>query len=62
VIGVLSGFGLAGFFADVQMPAFVQGLKDGGFIEGRNILIEIRQADGHYDRSFRTRPALLIFL
>jgi hypothetical protein len=44
------------------MPAFVQGLKDGGFIEGRNILIEIRQADGHYDRSFRTRPALLIFL
>jgi len=49
VIGVLSGFGLA-FFADVQMPAFVQGLKDGGFVEGRNILIEIRRADGYYDR------------
>ena len=39
VIGVLSGFGLAGFFADVQMPAFVQGLKDAGFVEGRNISI-----------------------
>ena len=49
VIGVLSGFGLA-FFADVQMPAFVQGLKDAGFVEGRNILIEIRRADGYYDR------------
>ena len=50
VIGVLSGFGLAGFFADLQMPAFVQGLKDAGFVEGRNISIEIRRADGHYDR------------
>jgi putative tryptophan/tyrosine transport system substrate-binding protein len=50
VIGVLSGFGLAGFFADIQMPAFVQGLKDAGFVEGRNISIEIRRADGRYDR------------
>ena len=32
------------------MPAFVQGLKDAGFVEGRNISIEIRRADGHYDR------------
>jgi putative ABC transport system substrate-binding protein len=32
------------------MPAFVQGLKDAGFVEGRNISIEIRDADGHYDR------------
>ena len=50
VIGVLSGFGLAGFFADITMPGFVQGLKDAGFVEGRNISIEIRCADGHYDR------------
>jgi putative ABC transport system substrate-binding protein len=50
VIGVLSGYGLAGFFADINMPAFVQGLKDAGFVEGRNISIEIRSADGHYDR------------
>jgi putative tryptophan/tyrosine transport system substrate-binding protein len=50
VIGVLSGFDLAGFFANIVMPAFVQGLKDAGFVEGRNISIEIRRADGHYDR------------
>ena len=49
VIGVLSGFGLA-YFSDTRMPAFVQGLKDAGFVEGMNISIEIRQADGHYDR------------
>jgi putative ABC transport system substrate-binding protein len=49
VIGVLSGFGSSGFFA-LTTPAFFQGLKDAGFIEGRNISIEIRYADGHYDR------------
>ena len=33
------------------MTAFVQGLRDAGFVERRNISIEIRQAvDGHYDR------------
>jgi putative tryptophan/tyrosine transport system substrate-binding protein len=50
MIGVLCGFGLAGFFADIVMPPFVQGLKDAGFVEGRNVSIEIRPADGHYDR------------
>ena len=32
------------------MPSFVQGLKDAGFVEGRNISIEIRWTDGQYDR------------
>jgi putative ABC transport system substrate-binding protein len=50
VIGVLSAFGSSGFFAEVLAPAFSQGLKDVGFFEGRNISIEMRQADGHYDR------------
>jgi putative tryptophan/tyrosine transport system substrate-binding protein len=50
VIGVLSGQGSLGFFAHVALPAFLQGLKDAGFVEGRNISIEIRLADGHYDR------------
>ena len=42
VIGVLSSLGLPGIFAEVLMPAFSQGLKDVGFVEGRNISIEIR--------------------
>jgi putative ABC transport system substrate-binding protein len=50
VIGVLSSFGSSGFFVEVLMPAFSQGLKDSGFIEGRNVSIEMRQADDHYDR------------
>ena len=57
VIGVLSGLifqslkegGRDAVPADA-MPAFFQGLKDAGFVEGRNISIEIRQADSHYDR------------
>jgi hypothetical protein len=32
------------------MPAFSQGLKEASFVEGKNISIEIRLADGHYDR------------
>jgi putative tryptophan/tyrosine transport system substrate-binding protein len=49
VIGVLTGFDLSLY--SESMPAFVKGLKDAGFVEGRNINIEIRQAaDGHYDR------------
>ena len=50
VIGFLTGFRYPGPLMDVGMPAFFQGLKDAGFVEGRNISIEIRHADGHYDR------------
>jgi len=50
VIGVLTSFGSSGAFAATPIPAFFQGLKDTGFVEGRNISIEIRKADGHYDR------------
>jgi putative tryptophan/tyrosine transport system substrate-binding protein len=51
VIGVLAGFGFPSVFSESAMPAFFQGLKDAGFVEGRNVNIEIRQvADGHYDR------------
>src|SRR3984957_5485034 len=50
VFGVLTGFGFPSVFSESAMPAFCQGLKDAGFVEGRNINIEIRQAaDGHYD-------------
>ena len=33
-----------------RLVAFRKGLNDGGFVEGRNITIEFRWADGHYDR------------
>jgi putative ABC transport system substrate-binding protein len=49
-IGVLSSLGSSGILAEVLMPGFSQGLKDAGFVEGRNISIEIRHADDHYDR------------
>ena len=39
--------------------ALIQGLKNTGFVEGRNISIEFRWADGHYDR-LRSLAAKLV--
>src|SRR6516225_30708 len=47
VIGHLSGRSDA---VPGALPAFYQGLKETGFVEGRDISIEFRWADGHYDR------------
>src|ERR1700738_4279234 len=44
------------------MPAFHQGLNAAGFVDGRNIVIEYRWAEGHYERlpglaaGHRSRP------
>jgi hypothetical protein len=48
VIGVL-GSGSPDTFPG-PLAAFVQGLKDTGFIEGKNLSIEWRWAEGQYDR------------
>jgi len=48
-IGYLSGFSDPNPFPG-GLAAFYQGLKETGFIEGKNISMEFRLADGHYDR------------
>src|ERR1051325_9003972 len=48
VIGVLSTASL-GQFAPF-MVAFRQGLSEAGYVEGQNVAIEYRGAEGHYDR------------
>ena len=32
------------------LPAFLKGLGETGFVEGRNVAIEYRWAEGHYER------------
>jgi putative ABC transport system substrate-binding protein len=48
VIGVLNSQTL-GPYAD-RMAAFHRGLKEGGFVEGANLAVEYRWAEGHMDR------------
>ena len=53
MIGFLRSTSLAPF--QNLVTAFVQGLKEAGFVEGRNVAIEYRHADNQIDRL----PALL---
>src|SRR5262249_43547377 len=48
VIGYLSG-GAPGPFA-TNVAAFREGLKDAGYVEGQNVKVEYRWAEGQYDR------------
>src|SRR5215472_2203392 len=49
VIGFLSAFESSNAMPGT-LVAFYQGLEKTGFVEGRDINIEFRWADGHYDR------------
>jgi putative ABC transport system substrate-binding protein len=48
VIGYMSG-GSASFYAGI-LPAFRDGLREAGYVEGQNVTIDYRWAEGHYDR------------
>ena len=48
VIGFLNGTGADGYAPYVA--AFRDGLKESGYVEGENVAIEYRWAEGHYDR------------
>jgi putative tryptophan/tyrosine transport system substrate-binding protein len=47
VVGVLLA-GASNY--DYGMAAMLEGLKEGGYVEGRNLTVEYRFADGHNDR------------
>jgi putative ABC transport system substrate-binding protein len=49
VVGFLSTLSPNNLAANV-MNEFRQGLKEAGFVEGQNVRIEYRWAEGHYDR------------
>jgi ABC-type uncharacterized transport system substrate-binding protein len=48
VIGFLNGASPKEY--ELYVVGFLQGLKETGYIEGKNITIEYRWAEGHYDR------------
>jgi putative tryptophan/tyrosine transport system substrate-binding protein len=48
VIGFLSSLASSDF--NLVAPAFLEGLNETGFVDGRNITIEYRWADGDYQR------------
>src|SRR6516165_6158814 len=49
VVGVLVAGSPSGFWAEM-FTVFRQGLADAGYSEGRNVTIEARWAEDHYDR------------
>jgi putative tryptophan/tyrosine transport system substrate-binding protein len=57
VVGLLSSGSLSAF-ADL-LGALRQGLKDTGYIEGQNVVIESRWAEGHFERLPRLAAELL---
>jgi putative ABC transport system substrate-binding protein len=48
IVGVLSS--LTSSVISIRAVAFRQGLKETGYVEGQNLLIEYRMAEGQYDR------------
>src|SRR5215475_8914258 len=57
-IGILFGGSSSGYM--VRVEAFRQGLKELGYIEGKNIAIEYRYADGKADRLLSLATELVL--
>src|SRR5580700_4090011 len=50
VVGFLSQESAAAAAAADYVRAFQKGLAEIGYVEGRDVMVEYRWADGHYDR------------
>jgi putative ABC transport system substrate-binding protein len=50
VLGYLNGVSFGGATATQQTNAIRQGLRESGYVEGQNVTIEYRSAEGQYDR------------
>ena len=50
VVGFLSSGNIEGTVTATVMAAFRQALNESGYYEGRNVVIEYRSADNHFDR------------
>ena len=48
IVGVLNAISSAGRAR--ELAGFRQGLNEGGYVEGRNVAIEYRSADGQYEQ------------
>src|SRR5271166_6452719 len=50
LVGYLNNASLNNIYASGYVASFRQGLRESGYIEGQNVAIEYRWADGHNDR------------
>jgi putative ABC transport system substrate-binding protein len=50
VVGFLRAAPPAAGYEDPVKAGFLDGLAEGGYVEGKNVSIEYRSAEGHYDR------------
>jgi putative ABC transport system substrate-binding protein len=50
VVSVIGYLGSASHASGAFLAAFRQGLKDSGYVEGANVAIEFRWAEGRYER------------
>jgi putative tryptophan/tyrosine transport system substrate-binding protein len=67
VIGFLYPYAIDSPVAQPYFNAFRQAMREAGYVEGKNVAIEYRGAEGHYDRLpelaaelVRLRPAVLV--